>query len=117
MMLRSHREPAHIGVNVDCLQQTVDRFIWVGLVGERAMMKISLQKQCAANRHTGSLKTYFLVAVRCVHVVGGRVVSAARLGVQVGRLTEGRSGLAPFLSHLKHICRPLVTFYGLLDLV
>lgn len=57
-----------------------------------------------------------LEAIGGVYVIIGRVMTTARLGVQVRRVVERLPRRAPLLCHLEHVRRPLVTFHRFLDL-
>lgn len=112
-MLGSHREPAHVGVNVNGLKQAVDSLIRVGLQSrERSQEFKTIHKPT-----TESLIPYLLVAVGRIDVVSCRVVAASGLGVQAGRLAKGRSRLGPLFGHLEEVGRPLVAVNGFLDFV
>merc|ERR1719402_724310 len=54
-----------------------------------------------------------LVAIGCVHKVGGCVMFVAKLDVVVGNSAEGVASGAPLLGHLVHVGRPSVAFQGL----
>lgn len=58
----------------------------------------------------------FLEAIGGVYVIISRVMTTARLGVQVRRVVERLPRRAPLLCHLEHVRRPLVTFHRFLDL-
>lgn len=67
-------------------------------------------------------KRHFFVAnlfeaVRGVDVVGGGVVSTARLSMKISSRTEGLSSLLPLLGHLKHVRGPMIALDGIVDLV
>lgn len=87
MVLGGHGEPSHVRIDLDCLQQAIDGFLCVR----------------------------FLEAVRCVDVIGGRIMAAASLRMQIGRFAEGTASLRPLLGHFEQIgsaCIALDSFIG-----
>lgn len=63
------------------------------------------------------MTTHLLITIGRIDKVGGRIVTAAGLGMEIGGFAECRPGLGPLLGHLEHVGRPLVAFYGFFYLV
>lgn len=89
MVFGSNRDAIHVLVDLDRLHQAVDGLVRVDL----------------------------LVRIRRVHIIDGRIVLVARLGVQIARLAERAAGLRPVLGHFERDAGLFVVVDGLLQSV